>query len=563
MKISSIPQIYRNIKRWTEILSVLSKYGLADWISRLQLDFVKDHLRDPDGEILARQSHESRIRLAMQELGPTFIKLGQLLSTRPDVVGVELALELQKLQSDVRADHIDDIREIVERELGESIELLFSEFDETPIASASIGQVHRAQLMSGEDVVVKVQHVGIEQVIHNDLDLLAGVALLAERIEEFKPYHPVRMVAEMARSLRRELDFGREERNLLQFASQYQDDPTIRIPRPFTEFCTSRVLTMERLKGLKLKDTHELVQAGIDLDEVARRGASIYMRMIFKHGFYHADPHPGNILVLPGDVIGLLDFGMVGRINEKLREDIEEMLLAIVSRDVLLLTTIIKRIGKCPPRLDEAALNSDVADFVGQYASQSLENFDVSGALNDMMTIIRQHEISLPTEAVLLIKALVTLDGTAKMLSPGFSLMEVMQPFQRTLMMRRLSPMRQVRRMRRLYMQLEQLAEVLPDRLMNIMEQVQSGQFDVHLDHRRLGPTVNRLVLGLMASALFVGSAGMLSNQVPPVLFPEGTYFAGLHKVSILGLTGCVTSVMIGLRLILAIRRSGNLDQRD
>jgi len=561
MKISSIPQIYRNIKRWTEILGVLSKYGLADWISRLQLDFVKDHLRDPDGEILARQSHESRIRLAMQELGPTFIKVGQLLSTRPDVVGVDLALELQKLQSDVRADHIDDIREIVEFELGEKIEHLFCEFDEEPLASASIGQVHRARLMSGELVVVKVQHVGIEKIIHNDLDLLGGVAMLAERLEEFKPYHPVRMVAEMARSLRRELDFGREERNLLQFAAQYQDDPTIRIPRPFTEYCTARVLTMEMLDGLKLKQTSELVQSGVDLDEVARRGASIYLRMIFKHGFYHADPHPGNILVLPGNVIGLLDFGMVGRINEKLREDIEEMLLAIVSRDVLLLTTIIKRIGKCPPRLDDAALNSDMADFVGQYASQSLEQFNVSGALNDMMEITRQHEISMPTEAAMLIKALVSLDGTAKMLSPDFSLMEVMQPFQRTLMMRRLSPMRQIRRMRRLYMQLEQLAEVLPDRVMNIMDQVQSGQFDVHLDHRRLGPTVNRLVLGLMASALFVGSAGMLSNQVPPVLFPVGTYFAGLHKVSIIGLAGCCISVMLGLRLVLAIRRSGNLDQ--
>jgi len=563
MKISSIPQIYRNIKRWTEILGVLSKYGLADWISRLGLDFVKDHLRDPDGEILARQSHESRIRLAMQELGPTFIKLGQLLSTRPDVVGVELAGELQKLQSDVRADHIDDIRDIVETELGESIEKLFCEFDETPVASASIGQVHRARLMSGELVVVKVQHVGIEKVIANDLDLLGGVAQLAERLEEFKPYHPTRVVAEMARSLRRELDFGREERNLLQFAAQYGNDPTVRIPRPFTEFCTSRVLTMEMLPGKKLKQTSDLVQAGVDLDQVARRGASLYMRMIFKHGFYHADPHPGNILVLPGDVIGLLDFGMVGRINEKLREDIEEMLLSIVSRDVPLLTTIIKRIGSCPPRLDEAALTSDIADFVGQYASQSLEQFNVSGALNDMMEIVRQHDISMPTEAVLLIKALVTLDGTAKMLSPGFSLMEVMQPFQRTLMMRRLSPMRQIRRMRRLYMQLEQLAEVLPERVMNIMDQVQAGQFDVHLDHRRLGPTVNRLVLGLMASALFVGSAGMLSNQVPPVLFPEGTYFAGLHKVSIIGLAGCVISLLLGLRLVLAIRRSGNLDQRD
>ena len=300
IKISSIPQIYRNVKRWTEILSVLSKYGLADWISRLNIDFAKDQFKAKEGEAIARQPHETRLRLALTDLGPTFIKLGQLLSTRADLVGVELADELKKLQADVPADPFSSVRGTVESELVQPIEDVFAEFDEEPIASASIGQVHRARLKSGERVVVKVQHAGIEKVIRDDLEILAGVAQLAEHLPEFKPYRPVATVAEMSRTLRRELDFGREERNLYQFAGLLADNPAVRIPKPHTEICTARVLTMDMIEGVKLANTDELIAAGFDPEEVARRGAELYLEMIFKHGFFHADPHPGNIVLLPG-----------------------------------------------------------------------------------------------------------------------------------------------------------------------------------------------------------------------------------------------------------------------
>ncbi len=562
MKITTIPQVYRNVKRWTDILSVLSKYGLADWISRLNVDFVKDQLKDRDGEALARHSHETRIRLVLGELGPTFIKQGQLLSTRPDLVGVKLADELKQLQTDAPADPFAEVKATVEHELGQPIDQLFREFQEEPIASASIGQVHRARLLSGEQVVVKVQHTNIGKVVHDDLDVLAGIAQLAEHLEEFKPYHPTTTVAEMARSLRRELDFGREERNLNQFAAMFADNPTICIPRPHSELCTPRVLTMELIEGMKLSETERMMAAGIELGEVARRGADLYLEMIFKHGFFHADPHPGNIVLLPGNVIGLLDFGMVGRIDERLRENIEDMLLSIVNRDVQMLTSLIKRIGSVPPGLDEGALAVDVADFVGHYATQSLAHFDLSGALQDMVEIIRRNQISLPAQVAMLIKVLVTLEGTAKMLNPQFSLMEVMQPFHRTLLLRRLSPARQMRKIRRVYAELEQLAEVLPRRIMDIFEQVRLGKFDVHLDHRGLGPSVNRLVLGMMTSALFLGSSLLLSNKVPPLLFPVNT-FLGFHQISILGAAGCVVSILIGLRLLRAIGKSGHLDHKD
>jgi ubiquinone biosynthesis protein len=250
MKISTIPQIYRNVNRLTEIVSVLSKYGLADWLSRLHLDFAKGLLRDRDGAALARHTREARIRLALAELGPTFIKLGQILSTRPDLVGVRLADELTRLQREVPADPPAVVRRIVEVELGQPIHDLFLDFDDQPIASASIGQVHRARLKTGEAVVVKVQHQGIQDTVRKDLDVLAGLAQLVERLPEFAPYRPVQTVAEFQRTMRRELDFGREERNLLHFSARYGDSPDVRIPRPISELCTPHVLTMEMIEGV-------------------------------------------------------------------------------------------------------------------------------------------------------------------------------------------------------------------------------------------------------------------------------------------------------------------------
>jgi ubiquinone biosynthesis protein len=567
INVRSIPHIYRNVKRWTEIVRVLSKYGLADWLAQTNIEFAKDQLKHRDGEILARLTREARIRLTLAELGPTFIKLGQLLSTRADMTGKELAEELKLLQAATPADPPDVVRKTVETELGMTLDDLFAEFDLVPIASASIGQVHRARLKTGERVVVKVQHAGIESKVNEDLEVLAGLAQLAEQFPEFKPYRPTANVAEMGRTLRRELDFGREERNLHQFAELFKDDPTICIPKAHTELSTPRVLTMDMIDGIPVAQPALLEAAGLDREEVARRGANLYLQMIFTHGFFHADPHPGNILLLPGNVIGLLDFGMVGRIDERLRENIEDMLMGIVQHDVPLLVRVVKQIGQPPPQLDEAGLANDIADFVGHYSTQAIDQLDIGAALVDMTQIMRRYGIMLPSQVAMLIKTLVTLEGTAKLLSPRFSLMEVMQPFQRGMILRRLSPMRQAKKLRRLYLELEQLAEVLPQRIVQILEQIQSGKFDVHLDHRGLGPSVNRLVLGLLASALFVGSSFLLSYKVPPLLFFRNdpatfTNWFGLHNISLLGLAGCTLSILIGLRLLWAIGKSGHLDQK-
>ena len=561
MKITAIPQIYRNVNRLREILSVFSKYGLADGISRLNLDFAKGLLKNRDGEALARHTRERRIRMAVEELGPTFVKLGQILSTRPDLVGRALSEELQQLQDQIPADPPEVVHRIVEDELGQPIGDLFLEFDDQPLASASIGQVHRARLKSGEPVVVKVQHAGIQETVRKDLEVLAGLAQLLERLPEFNPYRPIETVAEFQRTLRRELDFGREERNLQHFATCFQNNPHVCMPQPFTELSTPRVLTMELLEGIKLSQAEQLVAEGCDREVLARRGADLYLQMIFTDGFYHADPHPGNVLVLPGDRIGLLDFGMVGRIDERLREDMEDLLLAVVNRDPLQLTSLIERLGQVPPGLDESALQADLADYVAHYGAQSLDRLVLADALEEMIDIIHRYRIRLPPQVAMLMKVFITLEGTSRLLCPTFSLLQVIQRYHRSTLLRRWSPTRRLRKLQRIYGELERLVEVLPRRIVDILEQVQAGRFDVHLDHRGLEPSVNRLVLGMLASALYMGSALMLSRKVPPLLFPTPTYF-GLHEVSILGLGGIALSLLLGLRLLRAIGKSGHLDRR-
>jgi ubiquinone biosynthesis protein len=481
---------------------------------------------------------------------------------------VDQADEFKLLQANVPADPPAVARRIVEEELGQSIEDLFREFEDEPLASASIGQVHLARLTTGENVVVKIQHEGIAKRVREDTEVLSTLAHLAQRIPDLAQYRPVEIVAEFQRALRRELDFGREERNLQHFGSKFAENTRIRIPKVYSELSTSRVLTMEFIEGTSLANVDRLAGTGCDLGEVARNGAQLYLNMIFADGHYHADPHPGNVLVLPGNVIGLLDFGMVGRIDEGLRENIEEMLLDIVNRDAQHLTSVITRIGQAPGDLDEAAFSNDVADFVAHYGTQKLAQFDLSGALKEMVELIRRYHIVLPAQAAMLLKTLIMLEGTAKLLNPAFSLMELIRPLQRDILLRRLSPMRHLRRIRRVFSEMEHMAEVMPRRVLDILRQIQIGKFYVHLDHRGLSPSVNRLVMGLLTSSLFLGSSLMLSMEVPPLVF-RGEWFArqwwllGMQDISLLGLAGCVASVLMGLRLFLAINKSGHLDHKE
>jgi ubiquinone biosynthesis protein len=468
-------------------------------------------------------------------------------------VGPELATELAHLQTSTPADPPDTVRATMEAEFGRAPDALFAEFDYVPLASASIAQVHRAQLHTGEEVVVKIQRAGIADKILPDLDILAGLAELAEKhSQQVRPYQPSGVVRQFRRTLLRELDFTVERRNLEEFAAHFAQDDTVHFPRPYAEFCTRRVLTMERLDGIIGSDSAALAASGADLNEFARRGANMYLQMIFRDAFYHADPHPGNLMLLPGGVVGVLDCGMIGRLDEELAEAIEDMLMAVVNPTSTDLAEILLRLGSAPPGTPRDQLRADVTDFVADYTGQSIQDMDLSGALNSLLEIIRRYNITLPPPLSLLLRTLVELEGTAQQLSPAFSLAEVIRPFYTSMIRRRLSPRRILGRLQHAYRDWERLVEALPRDLGDVLKRVRDGTFSVHLDHRHLDPVINRLVLGVMTSALIVSSSLLWSMKAPPVL-------AG---VSVFGGAGYLVAIYLGWRLLRAIKKSGDISSK-
>ena len=545
MRLGPIPQLYRNINRLSHIFAVLCKYGLADWIQRLDLDFAKGFLRNPDGELLSQHSFESRTRMALCELGVTFIKIGQILGTRPDLVGRELAKELENLQTAAPADSFEVVRGFIEKELGAPLNEIFESFDPVPIASASIGQVHQAVLPNGAYVVVKVRHPHIERTIRVDLEILTALATRAESFPDLALIRPASLIAEFQRMLLRELDFRRELRNMQRIAADFVDNKHIRIPTPYVEFSSQGVLTMERLDGVKLSDREGMERIRCDRAALAQHGATMFLDMLFLHGFYHADPHPGNLMVVGGDSLGLLDFGMVGELDHELREDFEDLLIAVSTRDADRLTDVITRIGAVPQNLERASLALEISDYVNHYGTQGMHDFDLGGALGEMMDIVRRYKIRLPARVAMLIKLFLVLEGTSQRLSPKFNLLDVIQPYRRRMIMRRMSPARQARKMVRILSEAERLAQTLPRRLGDLLQQIESGRFDVHLDHRGLEPSVNRLVLGLLTSALLVSASTLLANQVPPM-------WRGLSAP---GLVGMGVGLALGLWLLRIIYR--------
>ena len=561
MKITAIPQLYRNLRRWREILDVLRRYGLADWLSQFpQLPF-RDWIKDSEGTPLASHSREVRLRLALTELGPTFIKLGQVLASRPDVVGLAIAEELKRLHSTVPALDASIIRQTLKEELGERFEMDIVEFDDTPLATASIGQVHRGRLADGTEVAIKVQRPGIEDVMRRDLDVLSGLAQLAERVDGLRAFSPEAMVQQLTPVLRRELDFSREMQNLHLFSDLLRGCENIVIPMPIDSLCTRRVLVMTRLHGEDFSRCKPAKKFSPELrNRMAKTITQTYMQMIFRDGIFHADPHPGNLIATEDGIVGILDFGMIGRIDARLREHIEEMLFAIKNADGMRLTQLIRRAGDAPYSLDDAALSIDVSEFISTYGRQSVGRFNLTGALNDLGDLLHRHSIKLPSQSAMLMKMLISLEGSLSTLEADFDALEIMATFLRRSALKRINPRRRISQMRHMVSEGEYLMQILPDQIVGLLEQTRRGEIQVQLDHRKIGSTVNRLVVGLIASALFLGSSLLLAMKVPPVMFPEKTLF-GVEQISILGTMGVVLSGMMMMRLYLAINASGHLSR--
>lgn len=554
MKIEPIARLERHAKRLGEIATVLGKYGLADLFGGFDQPWLINRLKSSDGQVLSDFTTPARVRLALTELGTTFIKLGQMLSTRPDLVGGVLAAELAQLQANVPAEPVQAAHDIIRLDLGQPVEELFAEFSTEPIAAASIAQVYEARLQTGEKVVVKVRRSGIEAKSRTDLEIVQALAeLLEKHSPSLRPYQPVAIVRQFRRALMREMDFTYEKRNIEEFSRNFAGSPHICIPAVFPELCSSQIITMEKLEGISGTDISALQASGEDLAEFARRGANMYLEMVFRDGFYHADPHPGNLLLLPGSVVGVIDCGQVGRIDDELRDEVETLLLAIVENDTARVTEQVLQLGAVPADFNRERLRADLDEFMADYIGHPLHEINVGQALSSLIEIIRRYHITLPPTLAVLLKTLIILEGTSRRFSPEVSLAELMQPFCHRMLLRRVSPARLLKRARRAYHDWDRLISALPRDMAELLARFRDGTLTVHLDHRHLDPIVNRLVLGVLTAAIFLGSSQLWSSQAQPLLW----------GVSVFGALGYVISVYLGWKLLRAIRKSGNIDSKD
>ena len=427
-KIGVMGRTYRHAKRYGEILNVLIKYGFGDLVDALN---IKQHIEigiekitGKEPERIAKLSRPERVRMTLEELGPTFVKLGQLLSTRPDLIPLEYVQELSKLQDNVPAFPYDEVRVAVKAETGEFPEEIFGSFDQTPIAAASLGQVHKAILKHTEEVVaVKVQRPNIQQTIEVDLGIMLHLASLMERhVTEMEAFHPTQAVNEFARSVEEELDYTLEASRIEHFARQLLDDETVYVPKVYRDLSTQRMLVMEFIDGTKASDFEHLKQQGYDLKEVASRGADSILKQICVCGFYHADPHPGNIFILPNNVVCFIDFGMMGRISQQQREDFTDFVDLLVNKDENKIVEALLKLANFTEDPDRSELQKDLMEFIDRYASLPLEKLEIAKMLQSVLVILTKLGMSLKPNLYLMIKALSTAEGLGRFLDPEFEI---------------------------------------------------------------------------------------------------------------------------------------------
>jgi ubiquinone biosynthesis protein len=538
----------RNLGRLSEIAQVAVRHGFGYAVDGRKAG-------DPAIEGTARGRH---LREMLDELGPTFVKFGQLLSTRPDVVPPDIIAELRGLQDDVRPFPYADVERTIREELDQPIERLFTEFDEVPLAAASIGQVHRATLPNGRRVVVKVQRPNAPKQIDADLSLMYQAAKVAkERIRALDFIDANEIVDEFARSIRQELDYRLEGRNADGFHKNFAGHPHVAVPKVYWSYTRSRVLTLEYLEGVQLADIDVEHWTLDQRRHLAYLVTETWMTMIFRHGFFHGDPHPANILVLSPDRIGLVDFGLTGKLTDDDMSKMTRLFIDAASENIEVLPKRLADLGVRYPKEREEQFVAELREFYYRYYGASLQEIDPIQVIREGFALIYEMQLRLPTRFVMLDKAIATLGAVGVELYPDFNVFEVAKPYARDLMISRFTPGRIASRARREGWQLAQMAAELPHQLHDTLEQVRDGQIEVGFVHKgledymaKLGVLFNRLVIALVVTGGLIGSSliGIFAKSGPHVL--------GLHVVSVLGFT---LSAVLGVWLLWSVIRSGRL----
>jgi len=519
---------YRELRRLRRITAILARYGLEEIVLLVR------GRRFPFRKVqVDAATRGARLRSALEELGPTFVKLGQVLSLRPDLIPPDIALELSKLQDAAPPIPFPEIREILESELDRPIGAVFAEFSPGPIAAASLAQVHRARTRTDEIVAVKVQRPGIARVIESDLDILFHLAQLMERhLPDGELYAPLDAVTEFARSIRKELDFVHEARNTEIFTRNFAGDETIHVPRIFWDYTTSKVLTMEYVDGFKFSDPSRLDEAGLDRRILARNGARAVLKQVFDHGFFHADPHPGNLLALPGNVIAPLDFGMMGRLDGKLRDQVGDLLFGVVERDVNAVIRALTDMGCVEEGSDSTGLREETLDLIDEYYGAPLQRIDFRRLFEEGIGLLHRHRLKVPAGLVLMGKALVIEEGVGRMLDPDFDMLTMTKPYVKKLMIRRYTSSLKLRHWLPVLDRYRRFLEELPD-------EVETGLRKMSEHDRTNNPLSGFRIWEQVAHAIaigsiYIGSAIVLGSEVGPCV--DGLSIIGLVGLSLGGL---------------------------
>jgi ubiquinone biosynthesis protein len=560
-KIGVVGRTYRHLARYRQILTVFFKYGFGDLVELLKIEqYIEIGLQlisKNRRSRLEKLSRAQRVRMACEELGPTYIKFGQILSTRPDLVPVDFIKELSKLQDNVPSSPFSEVSKIIESELGGPPEDIFDFFEKTPLASASIGQVYRATLMDGEAVAVKVQRPGIKKIIEVDLEIMLHLATLMEHhIEEMSLHQPVKIVEEFARTLEKEIDYTIEATNMERIARNFLNDLTIYVPKVFRDTTTESILTTEFVDGIKVSEIDRLEKAGLDRKLITVRGADIVLKQIIKHGFFHADPHPGNIFVLPDNVICLLDFGMTGSVDRRTREDFIDLAESVVNRNESRATQVLLKLTYWDEDPDIRLLEKDVADFMGRHLHKPLKDIKIGKLLNNLLELAFQHRLRIPPDIFLMLKAFGTIEGVGLMLDPGFDMIKQAAPFIKEVKRARVSPQRITGDILRLAIELFQFVENFPKDILSITRLIKQQKLSLNLEYKGLDKMLstydqisNRISFSIIIAALIIGSALVIMSKVPPLFY----------DISLIGIVGFLAAAIMGIWLLVAILRKGRL----
>jgi ubiquinone biosynthesis protein len=555
-----VRETYQDLRRYSQIATVFFRYGFGNLLDRLRaryyVSWPRRAIRGP--KQLEQLSVPERLRLAFEELGPTFIKLAQILSSRPDVFPPDYIAEFGKLQDMVPPFPFDQAEALIEDQLGRPLAEIFLSIEESPVAAASLAQVHRAETRSGDHVAVKVQRPGIEALIATDIRILYDLAGLAERyVTESRYFGPQRVVDEFARTIRRELDFVREGRMMDRFRKSFTNDPTVYIPKVYWDFTATKVLTTEYISGIKIYELEPLEAAGLDRKTIAVNGAHLILKEVFDYHLFHADPHPGNLFVLPNNVIAPVDFGMTGTLSQDVAEHMASIFVAVVDRDAGRLIKVLSRLGWLAPEAgDSRGLREDLEELIERYYGIPLQKVKIKGLFEELMDIIRRYGLHLPTDLVLMAKALLISEGVGRMLYPDFNIIEHAKPYAKRLLVQRLDPIRHLRRLSEWAEDSKALIKASPSDVKAILSKMAKGQFAIEFEHRGLENFVgeldrssNRLSFAIVIASLIIGSSLIFQTGVGPTMF----------GYPIIGLIGFLMASIFGIWLLIGIIKSGRL----